>query len=82
LRISKVFQQTARLIIKNPIIISALMKQSPRNSRTEGRGMADRSRDVMFMPLNFRQGLNVPGLHGRGFFIFSAKSRAMTRLFD
>jgi hypothetical protein len=34
---------------QNPIIINALKKQSPRNSRTEGRGMAGRSREEMFM---------------------------------
>jgi len=44
-------------MIKNPIIINALRRQSPRNSRTEGRGMADRSREEMFMQLKFTAGV-------------------------
>jgi len=39
------------LITRNPAIINALRKQSPRNSRTEGRGMFDRSRKGTFMLL-------------------------------
>ena len=50
-------------ITRNPAIINALRKQSPRNSRTEGRGMFDRSRDETFMLLNFRKPNSAPGAH-------------------
>ena len=43
-------------------IINAQRKQSPRNSRTEGRGMFDRSREETFMLLNFRQAIQRPAL--------------------
>ena len=44
----------------NPNIMSAEKKQSPRNSPTDGSGMACRSREESFMRLNVRHTINVP----------------------
>ncbi len=44
-------------------IINAQRKQSPRNSRTEGRGMFDGSREETFMLLNSRQPISASGTH-------------------